>query len=368
MNMNQLLSLWRQKVLLEDYIVQLTSALEGFIPRCVHKVLETDFILGMNVTDIAALLSPSAFGTSSSVSTLGQEHPLPSVLKRLYTETTTHAHLIFIFRHSSDAANHYDREHVSDALQTASHIHTSGIAKVASMSMICARQMKGCFLPSFAHEVETELELVENSLVPGSRSASSLAGLMQQASRAAEFTMRIKTQIVDAIMKGRRPVLISMGANALSHNWERFSLFHGLFEDAYGSLDMWLRLSPEEARGQRSEVSRVMCPLPIDEGIFGRYTLTDIAAHERDVKYNAGVAVWKVLLSAMHDRNKDTSHSCPPSSTLAKSNLQTKSLSSVNLIREIRMKTIWWNSVCSSSRLLLPSTTPMSSKCVPDST
>jgi hypothetical protein len=132
---------------------------------------------------------------------------------------------------------------------------------------------------------------------------------MQQASRDAEFTMRTKTQKVDAIMKGRRPVLISMGANALSHNWERFSLFNGLFEDGYGSLDMWLRLSPEEARGQRSEVSRLMCPSPIARGILGRYTSTDITAHERGVKYNAGVAAWKVLLSVIHDRNMATSHS-----------------------------------------------------------
>jgi hypothetical protein len=57
----------------------------------------------------------------------------------------------------------------------------------------------------------------------------------------------------------------------------------------------------------------------------------------------------------MHDRNKDTSHSCPPSSTLVTSKLQTTRFSPVNLIREIRMKTIWWDSAksCSYPQTLL---------------
>ena len=134
-------------------------------------------------------------------------------LKQLYATTQRRkVHLIFVFRHSrgSSATKDHGQQHLRDASAMACHVNNSGIADVATISVICARNLKGCFLPSFSNDMETELNFAAQSVVAARRSSKSLGSLLSEASRAAEFTMRIKSHIISAVMEELRPVLVSM--------------------------------------------------------------------------------------------------------------------------------------------------------------
>jgi hypothetical protein len=93
---------------------------------------------------------------------------------------------------------------------------------------------------------------------------SNLNGIIFEAHRASEFTLRIKSQIIRSVMEGCCPVVVSMGTNALSHNWGRFSLFQREFEAAYRPLSIFIRISVSEAKGPQEETSRVICLETID--------------------------------------------------------------------------------------------------------
>jgi hypothetical protein len=54
--------------------------------------------------------------------------------------------------------------------------------------------------------------------------------VLAEADNALEFTQRIKARIMDAILGGCCPIIISMGVNASSHNTERLGLFMHDFE------------------------------------------------------------------------------------------------------------------------------------------
>jgi hypothetical protein len=154
-----------------------------------------------------------------------------------------------------------------DATITASTVHNAGIADIASIAVLYDSGIQGCFLPSFGHDLETECTLASSSLVPSRRCKPTLWEPKSETTRAAEFTARIKKQIIRAIMEGCCPIVVSMGVNAMTHNWARVSLFHREFEATYGPLNMWLHISAEEDSGSRQETSRVLCPEAID-GVF----------------------------------------------------------------------------------------------------
>jgi hypothetical protein len=126
------------------------------------------------------------------------------------------------------------------ATQTASHIHSSRIADVASISVLCARDMKGCFLPSFCHDIGTETKLVVPSVESNRRITARLKELLSQGDRAAEPTIRIKIQIVRAIMEGCRPFMVSMRSNVVSSQLGSLSLFFHEFHAMYESFHLIL--------------------------------------------------------------------------------------------------------------------------------
>lgn len=93
-------------------------------------------------------------------------------LKQLYLKRTHRKiHLIFIFRHSRGATKDHEQTHMREALATASYINASGTVEVVSFSMICARNLRGCWIPSFANDIETELAFVAQSIVAARRSS-----------------------------------------------------------------------------------------------------------------------------------------------------------------------------------------------------
>lgn len=212
--------------------------------------------LSPNVTsDPVAHLFPPIAPTYASRSRL----PSRQILKQLHTTTQRrNVHLIFVFRYSRTAAKDHDQDHVREALAMASHINGRGIVNAVNVSVVCGRNIKGCFVPSFANHMDTELEFAAQPIVAARRSVDSLRRLVGGASRAAELTLTIKAHIINVAKEGPCPVIVSMGTNAISHHWGHFSLLHQQLEAEYGPINIWLRLSSEEAFGAREEVNRVM--------------------------------------------------------------------------------------------------------------
>ena len=112
---------------------------------------------------------------------------------------------------------HCNQKHVSPATMS-SRIHETGVADVMSISAVCGIHIQGFSVPSFGHDLETERRLIGPSLISSRRSEASVREFTSMTSRAAEFTIRIKSQIIRAIMEGRCPILVCMGTNAMSHN------------------------------------------------------------------------------------------------------------------------------------------------------
>jgi len=245
LTIDELLIVWEQLILGQRMAVQFPATTAGSVAGCTHHNSVTlwklpSFTANMRVNNPTAYLSPSVTGTSSIAHGQQFEPPLPHVLRRLYSamEDQGDVQLITIFRHSQIATKDHDRDHMSETIRAASQIHRSVIACVAGVSIVCARDVKGCFVPSFANHLDTVVGLAAHSLTTGSRNLIASRELGHEAERASEFTLQVKSQIVGAIMEGRRPVLISMGAHAFSRNWDRFSLSPQHHEAAYGPLSI----------------------------------------------------------------------------------------------------------------------------------
>jgi hypothetical protein len=184
------------------------------------------FTPGMTEGNPKTLLSPSLSDPQPTDNVCHQPPPT-STLKEMYNSTIKQnkVHLIFVYRHSGEATEDHEHEHIHDAIKTASDDHASGIANVVSISAVCGRNVKGPFSPSFSHDLETELELICQSVECTRRSTQQLKAFLFEGDRAAEPSTRIKAQIIRAVMEGCRPVVVSIGTNAMSHDWCRLSLF-----------------------------------------------------------------------------------------------------------------------------------------------
>ena len=102
------------------------------------------------------------------------------------------------------------------------------------------------------------------------------------------------------IMQGLCPVLVPMGVNAMSQDWERLCLYMYKFNIEYGPLDVWLPISQKEAEDIGKDTSMVLCPAPLVNGRIGFYTSTDNAEHESQIKSDGGVQIWRERLGGLH--------------------------------------------------------------------
>jgi len=237
LNTNDLLASWENKVRSICMAVQLPEISARCLPGSIYssRVLAwkiPNFVPNAMVRDPSMYLFPYISGVSiGSRSQAGL--PSQERLKEMYSIATKSetTHLIFVFRHSGRAPKDHQLKHMRDAMVTASRIHSSGTAKVASISIICGKTIQGCFVPSFGHDIDTEVRLASQSVVSARRDAESMSHFLSRAARASEFTIRIKSRMIDAIVAGHCPVIVSMGTNALSHSWDKSFLFHREFED-----------------------------------------------------------------------------------------------------------------------------------------
>lgn len=88
--------------------------------------------------------------------------PTRAKLRQMYTAAIAQpkVHLIFIERHDEDAYKSHLESHLNSAILAAMGLHLSGQASVQSTTVVCSEHLPGCFLPSFAHDLDMECQLV----------------------------------------------------------------------------------------------------------------------------------------------------------------------------------------------------------------
>jgi hypothetical protein len=91
-------------------------------------------------------------------------------------------------------------------------------ADIAAVSLVVTHDTCPSFMPSTAADPLTEFQMLVNARPGGPITAAGFKhchGVLNQAARA---TYRMTNQILHAKMNGRRPILVSIGINALSVN------------------------------------------------------------------------------------------------------------------------------------------------------
>ncbi|KAH0016132.1 hypothetical protein KCU78_g7955, partial [Aureobasidium melanogenum] len=246
-----------------------------------------NFAPHMVIPDPYKNLTPSTFGPARP-----SIIPTRAKLRRTCTAAIAQPkiHLNFIERHDEDAYKYHFESHLNSAILTATELHLSGRASVQSITVVCSEHLPSCFLPSFAHDLDVECQLVSRCLAGGQRSASTLEKTQTQPWRQ-PFGSSPRSSI--QIMQGLCPVLVAMGVNAMYQDWERLCLYMYKFNIEYGPLDVWLRISQEEAEEMGRDTSMVLCPVPLVNGLIGFYTSTDIVEHESQIKSDGGVQIWR---------------------------------------------------------------------------
>lgn len=246
----------------------------------------------------------AVLASSYELACAGVVFPLYEILRTTHVLSTIlqEDHLIFIFRHSTNnTKSDHLQEHIVLAIKIALVLHSSGRARVRSIAVICNRRCRGCFMPSFAEGPDLEARLVKGYIPAGSRTHTQLKQLFTWGPTAFYATRRIKDQILYAKIHGRRPVLVSMGFNAISHSWERLSAFAEMYEAQYGHLDIWMRITGGEAKGGREETSQTICPIPVGEDYFEFYSTTQINNHRRGTLVHEGISLWKENLEVLEE-------------------------------------------------------------------
>lgn len=164
-------------------------------------------------------------------------------------------HFIFIFRESSDARPHDGSVEFfrADVTQTAKYKQLSGLAQVRSYGLVGSEQVRGSMIPSFADDIETEMALSRGMKF-------SIEDLPTKVKRTFATTVRVKQQIAYAHLKGRRPILVSMGINAMSHNWARLYQFALECNSHHGPIDLWISMPAKPALEEDRNDDFGICP------------------------------------------------------------------------------------------------------------
>jgi hypothetical protein len=118
----------------------------------------------------------------------------------------------------------------------------------------------------------------------------------------------IANQLLRAHMRGLRPLLISVGQNAFSHNWSRFSLFMQLYTRIYGPLDFVVLIPKVEVVNGRTGDTEFICPVDLGTYYAGFYSSTDIIDHNSGKKVNERLATWKRNLDTVNEQYNVVGH------------------------------------------------------------
>jgi hypothetical protein len=97
-------------------------------------------------------------------------------------------------------------------------------------------------------------------------------------------------------MDGLRPVLVSMGTNAISSNWLRLSHFVCTYHRQYGTLDVVLSLTKSDTDADhRKGLFGLVAPTSTKYGGYGLYRSEQFVAFAEG-QANPGLAAWRSIL------------------------------------------------------------------------
>lgn len=116
---------------------------------------------------------------------------------------------------------------------------------------------------------------------------------------AARATFTITNQLLHSTVERKRPILVSMGTNGISSNWERTYEFVKRYRKQYGELIMVVRVTAAEMNDpNRTACLRVLCPHDIDGQSFGLYTSTQFLEDQ----LCQGLGEWKSIMDGRREK------------------------------------------------------------------
>jgi hypothetical protein len=189
-----------------------------------------------------------------------------------------------VFRQSGKQADFHDTyadKVLRISTTTVPNLRTITANEIAAVAVLSSKICKGCLMPLFASDPETEMRLArQTDLITGDISYEDTRTMMTHGRTAARATLNITNQLLAAKAQGRRPVLVSMGTNGIPNNWQRFSEFIRQFRDQYGQLDGIVHLNAEEmCVASRAGNLLALCPITFKEESFGVYTSADFVSY-----------------------------------------------------------------------------------------
>jgi len=114
-------------------------------------------------------------------------------------------------------------------------------------------------MPSVAYNISIEMKIVLRKHFEGTPTAANNIWLGLLCQNAARAIFNVTNQLLFGKMHGRRPLLVLMGTNSHSSNWERFVEFVLDYHRQYGVLHIALRITVFERN--RSDL-QLLCPHP----------------------------------------------------------------------------------------------------------
>jgi len=175
---------------------------------------------------------------------------------------------------------------------------------VSSCAIVASYTTRSRTVPSFAADMATKMRFLrEDRPFHEENFTGTVGSIPNLCYNAARTTLNITNQLLNAKMHGQRPLLVSMGTNALSSNWGRFAAWIIRYHDQYGVLDILVRITSDELETPgRKEDLISLCPDRVDDQYFVFHNSNDFVCHEQGDLNNAFV-VWHTIMDGHKDKS-----------------------------------------------------------------
>jgi hypothetical protein len=211
--------------------------------------------------------------------TSSSRHPSYTELYAIHMASvdTMTDHAIAVFRQSNPV-----KDFNTSYLQLVTRIAGNAVAglhdkaNITAASIVASRSTRSRLVPIRATDPPTEMRMIEDGWFDDYGTKRTIGQIPCQLNCAARATHNITNQILRANMDGRRPLLIFMGTNAFSANWERTMEFICNFHEQYGTLNVALRVPESHKRSEHLQDSLdVLCPYVVGAQAFGFFDSRD---------------------------------------------------------------------------------------------
>ena len=200
--------------------------------------------------------------------------------------------------------NHMSFNHIATSRCMAEEIQRTGRADIQSIAVIGGQRIKGTLVPSFAANQRIETEQLYARYKAGEYFRNTQREAVLNIVHANRATDDYTNQLLRAHMKDLRPVLVSMGQNAISHNYSRFSLFMELYTEIYGPLDVVILVPKDTGDHARDEETAIMCPLDFGTYNANFFTSVDFIDHNSEKRVSGAISILEQRMDKIDETNK----------------------------------------------------------------